>query len=162
MFNVLVIGYGNPLRGDDGVGQVVARAILEWQVPNVKVLTLHQLTPELADDLAQIDTVYFVDACMDTTLEHPRVREISSNYTARSASHYSSPRDLITVAKRLYGCTARAYTIEVPAESFELSEGLSVKAQKGVREVLEYLREAVNGTENIKQISVSEKLLRHL
>ena len=27
--NALIVGYGNPLRGDDGVGQAVARAFAD-------------------------------------------------------------------------------------------------------------------------------------
>lgn len=162
MSNSLIIGYGNPLRGDDSVGQIVARALSQWHIPNVKILTLHQLAPELADDLAKIDTVYFIDACMDVTLEHPRVTEIYSNHSPINVSHFSSPLDLLVLTKQLYDCEPQAYLIEIPAESFELSEDISAKAQKGVREVLEYLREALNVTETNQQTFVSEKLLQHL
>jgi Ni,Fe-hydrogenase maturation factor len=48
---ILVIGYGNELRGDDAIGQWVARAV-----------AAHQLTPELAEDLAHTDYAVFVDA----------------------------------------------------------------------------------------------------
>jgi hydrogenase maturation protease len=147
MSNILVIGYGNPLRGDDAVGQVVARALVSWHLPNVKVLSLHQLAPELAEDLAKVDIVYFVDACMDITLEHPRVTEIQMSHSTVNVSHFSSPRDLLALTKQLYDCEPRAYIIEMPAESFELSEGLSAKARKGVKEVLEYLRVALNQTQ---------------
>lgn len=162
MSNILIIGYGNPLRGDDAVGQVVARVIAEWHLPNVKVLSLQQLTPELADDLAKIDTVYFIDACMDATLEHPRVTEIHSSHPPVNVSHFSSPQDLLVLTKRLYGREPRAYLVELPGESFELSEGLSAKAQKGVGEVLEYLREALSDGRAVNQITMPEKLLRHL
>jgi hydrogenase maturation protease len=162
MSNILVIGYGNPLRGDDAVGQVVARALSDWHLPNVKVLTLHQLSPELAEDLAKNDSVYFIDACMDKTLKHPRVTEIQSKHSKVNVSHFSLPQDLLALTKQLYDAEPRAYLIELPAESFELSEGLSGKAQKGVREVLEYLRQVLNITKTANLITVSEKLLQHL
>ena len=60
----LVIGYGNELRGDDGAGPSVGRAVASWHLPGVRTLAVHQLTPELAEDLAQTKRVVFVDAAV--------------------------------------------------------------------------------------------------
>ncbi len=46
----VVIGYGNPLRGDDGIGWAVIERL--QQMPLAETLTLiasHQLLPELSD-----------------------------------------------------------------------------------------------------------------
>jgi hydrogenase maturation protease len=160
--DILVIGYGNLLSGDDGAGHVVAGVVEQWRVPRVKVLILHQLTPELAEDLARAVTVFFVDACVDVTLVQPVLQEMQATEDVVSSSHHSSPTELLALTKHLYGCAPQAYLIKLPAESFELSEGLSTKAQKGVREVLEYFHEALNGPQVANQHSVSEKLLHHL
>ena len=37
----LIVGYGNELRGDDGVGPQVAMAILDWHLPSVKSLSVY-------------------------------------------------------------------------------------------------------------------------
>ena len=51
--NTLIIGYGNPLRGDDGVGQAVARAFeAEAAIEGAEVVSCRQLTPELAESFA--------------------------------------------------------------------------------------------------------------
>ena len=60
--DLLVIGYGNELRGDDGVGPAAARAVAGWNRPGIVALDVHQLTPELADDVGQAGYVVFVDA----------------------------------------------------------------------------------------------------
>ncbi len=59
---VLVIGYGNTLRGDDGVGQLVAVAVSKWQLPGVIALERHQLTAELAEPLSRAAIAIFVDS----------------------------------------------------------------------------------------------------
>src|SRR5262249_51109422 len=59
---LLVIGYGNELRGDDGVGPAAARAVAAWAEPCVQAIATHQLTPELADAIAGAEEVVFVDA----------------------------------------------------------------------------------------------------
>ncbi len=60
--SILVMGYGNMLRSDDGVGQQVARAVAKWEIPNVDAIAVHQLTPELAERLTKTDIAIFVDA----------------------------------------------------------------------------------------------------
>lgn len=45
---ILIVGYGNPIRGDDGVGQAVITEVEQWNLTNVRSLSLHQLTPEVA------------------------------------------------------------------------------------------------------------------
>jgi hypothetical protein len=58
----LLIGWGNPLRGDDGVGQAIAAAVERWGQPQLEVVEAVQLTPELAPLLAAARRVLFVDA----------------------------------------------------------------------------------------------------
>jgi hypothetical protein len=59
----LVIGYGNTLRGDDAVGQVVARALAgEAAIEGVEVIACHQLMPELAECIDAADMLLFITA----------------------------------------------------------------------------------------------------
>ena len=61
--DVLVIGYGNPLRGDDGAGWKAAELLAEDpRLAGAVVLARHQLTPELADDVSRASLVVLVDA----------------------------------------------------------------------------------------------------
>src|ERR1043166_1662215 len=60
---VLVIGYGNTLRRDDGAGPAVAsRLARRFQFTRCRCTTAHQLAPELAHDLLQTRRVLFIDA----------------------------------------------------------------------------------------------------
>lgn len=67
----LVIGFGNTLRGDDGVGPLVAEQVDTWNLRNVRSLSVHQLTPELAADIAQVETVFFIDAWQIKNAQNP-------------------------------------------------------------------------------------------
>lgn len=58
----LIIGYGNELRSDDGVGQRVSDTVATWKLPNVRALSVFQLTPELTENLATVNVAIFVDA----------------------------------------------------------------------------------------------------
>ena len=69
MPHTLIIGYGNPLRGDDGVGPRAAELLVEEDgvtsplLPDgVQVLVCHQLTIELAPQIAEADRLILIDA----------------------------------------------------------------------------------------------------
>ena len=62
---VVVLGFGNPLRGDDGVGWLVAEAAAQRWPGRLVVRTGQQLVPEWAADLTDADVVYFVDASLE-------------------------------------------------------------------------------------------------
>jgi len=59
----LIIGYGSPLRGDDGLGWAVAGQ-LAAHIPDesVEIRVVHQLTPELVEPISEAELVIFVDA----------------------------------------------------------------------------------------------------
>ena len=60
----LIIGCGNPMRGDDAIGCHAARVLEQhfWNDPDVEVIAAQQLTPEMVDDILQRDFVLFLDA----------------------------------------------------------------------------------------------------
>ena len=133
---ILVIGYGNPLRGDDGIGQQVAEAVEVWNVSHVRSIAVHQLTPELAAELSQVDCAIFVDACIDSNTL--RIEELQPNSDSLSANgHFLDPRSLLSLAAQLYGNVPQAWLIAVPGTTFEFSDRLSATAQQGVNLTLE-------------------------
>lgn len=67
-FSILIIGYGNNLRSDDGVGRYLAEIIEQQQLPLVKALSVHQLTPELVLEIADSQAVIFIDAIAGESL----------------------------------------------------------------------------------------------
>src|SRR5208283_5436391 len=63
MVRILIVGFGNPLRSDDGVGwQVAERLRDELARADVQVVARQQLTPEIADLASRAERVLFVDA----------------------------------------------------------------------------------------------------
>jgi hydrogenase maturation protease len=134
---ILVIGYGNLLRGDDGVGAIAAETVASWHLPGVRTLSLHQLTPELADDIAQAEVVFFVDACMGketASLEPIQLGEIIS-----TLDHVWSPVALLYLAQTLYNAIPVAYQILIPAIEFDYGAPLSDIANQGLTWSLDIL-----------------------
>ena len=136
---LLVIGYGNELRRDDGVGPKVAATVAEWGIPGVRALSVHQLTPELADSIASADRVVFVDASIGAT-DSIQVNDIESNDSFQILTHAADPRSLLALAKRTFGHCPPASWLSIPAQDLDFGDELSPLALKGMAAALERLR----------------------
>lgn len=137
--SVVVIGYGNELRSDDGVGQKIANQVEHWGVPNVRSLAVHQLTPEIAETIADANTVIFVDA-YPATDENATVQVISiepADSPDSSIGHSSDPRSLLAFTEHLYDRTPHAWVIAIPAFNFDFGESLSPLTEKNMEDALE-------------------------
>jgi hydrogenase maturation protease len=132
----LIIGYGNTLRSDDGVGQRVAMAAASWGLPWLETIMVHQLTPELAEPLASAELVIFVDAHQAELRAEVEVSLLESPISVGALAHAGDPRRLLALTEAAYGRRPRAWLVTVPAADFSLGEALSATAESGVRQAL--------------------------
>ncbi len=137
---LLVLGYGNTLFGDDGLGQLIAQHVADWAVPGVLALARHELTPELAADLATADDVIFVDAALsvDQVILLP-VTPAGEN--AGSLNHALTPAALLALTTVVFGRTPQAWQLIVPGADFAPGSPLSPLAQTGITRALEIIRQ---------------------
>jgi len=144
---ILILGYGNPIRGDDGIGQAVIAELEQWNLANVRSQSFHQLTPEVAAEMTEVDSVIFVDACLEgETVNITSLEPLPSDLF--NWGHSLNPRSLLSLTQFLYQKAPQAWLIAIPGENFELSETLSEKAQKGIQEALEIIKNLINKTSN--------------
>jgi hydrogenase maturation protease len=128
----LVIGIGNPLRGDDGVGTWLAEqaAVLTAEDSDgpVAVRSVQQLTPELAEELAQLEDVLFIDAWLAPATAEPQLTAIDPA-AGEAESHRLEPAQLLAVSQALFGRMPRAHLLQVPAHAFDQGMELSPELQ---------------------------------
>ncbi|PJF48943.1 MAG: hydrogenase maturation protease [Chloroflexi bacterium] len=142
----LIIGYGNTLRQDDGAGPRVAEIVASWHLPNVRAISMHQLTPELADALASAEVVIFVDARRaDPHVQPPADVTFTAigaaeDGTRAADTHTSDPRRLLALTQQLYGRCPQAWLVSVPGVDFDFGESLSERARQGVEVALRRIR----------------------
>lgn len=141
----LVIGYGNPLRGDDGLGPEVARRVGEIiSGTALEILTPHQLAPELAEPVSRARLVIFVDARLGEIAGAWTSEEIKPADTLPPAiTHHLTPPVLLAYARALYGACPRALAVSVVAASFECGEQLSPAVAAAVPDVVRFIGERV-------------------
>ncbi|MGA2495004.1 MAG: hydrogenase maturation protease [Roseiarcus sp.] len=140
--NALIVGYGNPLRGDDGVGQAVARAFAgKDALDGVEAIACHQLTPELAERFAAAARVVLIDAAAGSEAGRVSVMPLQpAPAPASTLGHHVEPAQLLHMAQALYGRSPEAYLVTVGVGSLELGEGLSPPVMAALPEVIATVR----------------------
>lgn len=135
MGRVLLIGYGNTLRGDDALGPMAVER-LRTQLGNAEFVSCHQLTPELAERLSACDLALFVDAASNGDPGTVEVKELSPEPADEaSLTHHVNPAALLELAQALYGRAPRAMLVTGAGANFESNEGLSEKGQLALDEI---------------------------
>jgi hydrogenase maturation protease len=136
---VLVIGYGNTLRGDDGVGPRVAEAVGNLHLPGVRTLICPLLTPELAEPISCAQKVIFVDAAVDAP-KSVQWRKLQPNETSQIMAHAANPRTMLALARDVFGRVPQAWWLTIPAVKLDFNEELTPEAQRGLAEAVEKIQ----------------------
>ena len=134
----LVIGYGNPLRADDGLGwQAALQLAEEIASDEVQVIAAHQLTPELAEPVSRASLVMFVDAREGPEPGRVRCDTLApAGEAGLSFSHDVDPPAILALARWLYGSQPPALMISVDGDDFGYGAELSPVVQAALPTVL--------------------------
>lgn len=129
---LLVIGYGNPLREDDGLGWRVAEELQTCR-PEAAVLVCQQITPELAEPLSRATHVAFVDIAAN---QLPGALTVTPVYpdtpTNANFTHQMTPSTVLYLAQVLYGNVPEARLYTVGGQAFGYGETLSTKVAEAL------------------------------
>jgi hydrogenase maturation protease len=106
----VIIGYGNPLREDDGLGWRAADLLAGYLGLEAEVIQRHQLTPELAATVADGAPVLFMDAAVDIEPGTVRCDRVGVE-PLDGWSHDLAPSQLLQMTRDLYGSEPTAYLI---------------------------------------------------
>lgn len=153
---VLVIGFGNTLRRDDGAGVVAARLLAadaRLAADDVVVREAYQLLPEMALDLGEATLAVFVDADARGLPGSVEIRQIDPLSAARTdadargepgaSSHHVGAGELVALAAELTGHAPRAVAIGIGVADLELGEGLSPAVEAALPRVVEIVARLV-------------------
>jgi hydrogenase maturation protease len=147
MPDVLVIGYGNPLRGDDGVGCVVAEEVARHicdPESRVQVIACHQLNPELAEAIAEMRAVIFVDASLDLQPGEVTIAAVSADrFSPAQFTHQLKPSALLAAAAELFGQAPPAKTVAIGAVSFDAGMQLSPHVRVAVSDARKLIEKEI-------------------
>ncbi|MEI6781635.1 MAG: hydrogenase maturation protease [Verrucomicrobiota bacterium] len=136
---LLVIGYGNTLRCDDGVGPKVAETVAALGLPGVQALAYPLLTPEIAEVVSQARLVIFVDAAVDAPRE-VQMRKLGPADSSQLMAHAASPATLLALARDVFGHAPAAWWLTIPVADLGIGEEFSPLAQLGFQQAVREVR----------------------
>jgi len=126
---VLVIGYGNPGRQDDGLGPAAAEAVERLAPPDVTVEARFQLGVEDAAAIAAHDVVVFIDAAVEGPEPfafHPVTPKTALDFS----SHLLEPPALMALARDTLGAQTQGYVLAIRGYRFdEFGDRISTRAR---------------------------------
>jgi len=128
MAKLLLFGYGNPGRGDDGLGPELIERIASLKFADVECQNDMQLQVEHVTDLSGCKQVLFIDADMSCA-EPVEFSEISAAKDSSYTSHAMNPVALLHAYRQVYGAEAPpAFLLRIRGYDFELGDAVSAKA----------------------------------
>jgi hydrogenase maturation protease len=124
----LLIGYGNPGRGDDGLGPAFAQRIADKKLPGLSVEIDFQLMADHSLTISQHDLVIFVDATV--ACDDPFIFTELTDVTPQNlGSHSVTPEAAVALSRLLFQTTPRAFVLGIAGDHVgEIEEGLSAAA----------------------------------
>lgn len=135
----LLIGYGNPGRGDDALGPAFAEAIQALGVPGLKVEVDFQLNVEDAWAMKGYDLAIFADAAVKGA-EPFFWREVQPADPAGFSSHAASPEGVLALARRLFDAKVRGFVLGIRGYEFdEFGAPLTPRARENLRQAIAFL-----------------------
>jgi hydrogenase maturation protease len=139
MKKLLLMGYGNPDREDDGVAWHILRALaikLDLpcpssyeddfpESPGIDFAFSLQLTPEMAEDIRAYEYVCFIDAHTGSIPEPVRLIDVESEFQASPFTHHLTPQSLLSMCETIYGAKPEVALFSVLGHRFLFSRQLS-------------------------------------
>jgi hydrogenase maturation protease len=136
---VLLIGYGNPGRLDDGLGPAVAAEIEKLNIDGIDCDSDYQLTVEDAVDIHEHDVVIFADADVSCTTPF-YFKKIEAGKSVSFSSHSINPKSLLALTKQIYDTETNAFVLGIRGFEFnEFEERLSEHAKSNLKQALEFI-----------------------
>lgn len=153
MKKILILGYGNPDREDDGVAWHVLRALTiklglvppgsyEDEFPESAHIdfAFHlQLTPEMAEELASYEHVCFIDAHTGNIPEPVRFIPVESQFQNSPFTHHLTPQSLMSMCETIYGKKPEAVLLSVLGHRFLFTRELSRETAERVAQAVELI-----------------------
>ncbi len=138
----LIIGIGNPLRSDDGLGWIVAEQLVQDGDLGDNIHMVHQLTPELVQWIAAADLVVMIDASHEGEPGTVNMRPVSlSAQPGAIGTHYTTPEELATLTAGIYGHCPPVIVVSMTGADFSVGEQLSALIVQKLPSVWEAVRQ---------------------
>ena len=141
--DILLYGYGNPGRKDDGLGPILVDLVEKWiiknEIKNISIDSNYQLNIEDAYTIRDYDIVIFIDASIEE-IDDFIVTRVEPSDKVNYTMHSASPSFVLNLCNKIYNYTPETYLLHIKGYEFQMEEGLSHQAHKNLMEALRFIK----------------------
>lgn len=149
---IMIYGYGNPGRMDDGLGAGFVEIFSKWAedngIKNIEFDSNYQLNIEDADAIADKDLVLFVDASQEE-IENFVLTKVDDDSDMSFTSHEASPGYIFHLCKTLFEKLPATFLLHIKGYEWSFQEGLTEKASHNLMESVEFIKDLLSGEADI-------------
>lgn len=139
---ILVYGYGNPGRQDDGLGIALVEMLEEWAAENgqegIEFDNNYQLNIEDAEAISRQDLVIFADAS-EEDIDDFCLSEVDGTGKMSFTTHAASPGYIVKLCQELFQKSPRVLLLHIKGYRWDFREGISARARQNLELAFSYL-----------------------
>ncbi len=140
---ILIYGYGNPGREDDGLGAALVSRLEEWSKSSgytgIEFDTNYQLNIEDAEAISGKDIVIFADASTEE-IDDYLFTEVTGETEVSFTTHAASPGYIVQLCRDLFGKCPKVYLLHIKGYRWDFKEGLSKEAENNLQKALDFTK----------------------
>ena len=141
---ILIYGYGNPGREDDGLGNAFVEAIRLWieknKLTHIEIDSNYQLNIEDADIMARNDIVLFVDATGEPIENFCITTVKPSDSRVEFTMHAVSPSFVLDICQKIFKKKPQTYLLHIKGYQWNFKEDISSEGKKNLNKALEFIK----------------------
>lgn len=149
---ILIYGYGNPGRQDDGLGNAFVNRIREWVaiegLQDFSFDSNYQLNIEDADAISNMDLVVFADASNED-IDEFCITKVDGTADVSFTTHAASPGYIVQLCEELFHKKPLVLLLHIKGYEWEFREGLSPKAASNLNSALIYMKKKLQHPEKL-------------
>jgi len=135
---VLIFGYGNPGRQDDGLGPAMIEEIECLGYSFVETDANYQLSIEDAAEMAEHDFIILIDTTVQD-VDCFSIRKVLPSSTITFTSHLVNPESVVALCEDAFGRVPDVWIIGIRGYEFEFAEGFTERARENYRETFHFI-----------------------
>jgi len=141
---ILIYGYGNPGRQDDGLGNLFVEEMQKWaEENNLDYLDFdsnYQLNIEDSERISDKEIVIFADASVEKIEEYCLTKVFPEPNQIEFTMHAVSPAFIAKLTNDLFKKMPAIYLMHLKGYEFDFKEGISENASKNLNNALNLLK----------------------
>ncbi len=151
-YKILIYGFGNPGRQDDGLGNAFVEKMEQWVndqgLEGFEFDSNYQLNIEDAAEISDKDLVVFADASVED-IEDFILTQVDADTKVAFTTHAASPGYIVQLCRDIYNRIPPTYLLHIKGYEWHFREGLTEKAVENLEKAVDMMKRKLQNPEDL-------------